>query len=154
MRIPKLTGLIVAGSVLLAACSTTGGAATSPSLSMAAHSKAPDSMAPASMAAGAVTDSDAANLRVSLDELLGEHIILAAKATGAALGGRSEQFAAYGDLLNTNGTDIGAVIGSIYGRRPRTRSTRSGARTTDSSSTTPLASRRRTRRRPTRPSQT
>ena len=67
------------------------------------------------MAAGAVTDSDAANLRVSLDELLGEHIILAAKATGAALGGRSEQFAAYGDLLNTNGTDIGAVIGSIYG---------------------------------------
>jgi hypothetical protein len=115
VRIPKLIGLFVAGAVLLAACSTTGGAATSPSQSMTAHSMAPESMAPGSMAPGAVTDSDAANLRVSLDELLGEHIILAAKATDAALGGRSDQFGAYGELLNTNGTDIGAAIGSIYG---------------------------------------
>ena len=61
------------------------------------------------------TDSAAADLRVQLDHLLGEHIILAAKATGAALGGRTDQFAAYGDLLNTNGTDLGAMIGSVYG---------------------------------------
>jgi hypothetical protein len=74
-------------------------------------SMAPESMAPE----GVVIDSDAANLRVDLDYLLGEHLILAAKATGAALDARSDQFAAYGELLNTNGTDLGAAIGSIYG---------------------------------------
>jgi hypothetical protein len=115
VRITKLIGLLVAGAVLLAACSTTPGATTSSSASMAAQSMATESMAPGSMAPAAVTDSDAANLRVSLDELLGEHIILAAKATDAALGGRNDQFAAYGDLLNTNGTDLGGAIGSIYG---------------------------------------
>jgi len=59
--------------------------------------------------------SDAANLRVNLNYLLGEHLILAAKATDAALGGRTDEFNAYGTLLNTNGTDLGAAIGSIYG---------------------------------------
>ena len=59
--------------------------------------------------------SDAANLRTDLDYLLGEHLILAAKATGAALDGRTDQFGAYGGLLNTNGTDLGAAIGAIYG---------------------------------------
>ena len=59
--------------------------------------------------------TDAANLRTDLDYLLGEHLILAAKATGAALDGRTDQFEAYGGLLNTNGTDLGAAIGSVYG---------------------------------------
>ncbi len=64
---------------------------------------------------GAVTDSPAADLRTKLNLALGEHIILAAKATEAALGGRGDEFAAYGALLNTNGTEIGAMIGSVYG---------------------------------------
>jgi hypothetical protein len=59
--------------------------------------------------------SDAANLRVDLNYLFGEHLILASKATNAALGGRTDEFNAYGGLLNTNGTDIGAAIGSLYG---------------------------------------
>jgi hypothetical protein len=59
--------------------------------------------------------SDAANLRVDLNYLFGEHLILAAKATGSAIGGRTDQFNAYADLLNKNGTDIGAAIGGIYG---------------------------------------
>jgi len=62
-----------------------------------------------------MTDSAAANLRTKLDLALGEHIILASKATGAALGGRNAEFSAYGALLNTNGTDIGAMIGAAYG---------------------------------------
>ncbi|HEV7810526.1 MAG TPA: hypothetical protein VGO64_08000 [Candidatus Limnocylindrales bacterium] len=62
-----------------------------------------------------MTDSGAADLRTKLDLALGEHIIFASKATGAALGGRADEFAAYGDLLNKNGTDIGAMIGSVYG---------------------------------------
>ena len=115
MRILKALPLLLVAVVALAACSN---AATSSSTaqSMTPSSMAPMSMAPESMAPdGVVIDSDAANLRVDLDYLLGEHLILAAKATGAALDGRNDQFAAYGELLNTNGTDLGAAIGSIYG---------------------------------------
>ncbi len=65
---------------------------------------------------GVVTDSAAADLRTKLDLALGEHLIFASKATGAALGGRSDEFAAYGELLNANGTDIGAMLGTVYGR--------------------------------------
>ncbi|MDQ6900623.1 MAG: hypothetical protein M3072_14150 [Candidatus Dormibacteraeota bacterium] len=75
-------------------------------------SSAKPSSAPASVA---VTDSKAADLRTKLNLLLGEHLILASKATGAALGGRSDEFAAYGDALNKNGTDIGAMVGAAYG---------------------------------------
>jgi hypothetical protein len=73
------------------------------------------SMAPASPAAGGAIDSPAADLRTTLNLKLGEHIILAFKATGAALQEEQDQFAAYAKLLNTNGTDIGAMIGSVYG---------------------------------------
>jgi hypothetical protein len=59
--------------------------------------------------------SKAVDLRVGLNQLLQEHLYLASSATGAALGGRSDEFAAAGTALNTNGTDIGAAIGSLYG---------------------------------------
>lgn len=64
-----------------------------------------------------MADSKAADLRVALDNLLGEHVFLAAKATGAALrGGTSDpEFMAYGAKLGTNGTDLGALIGAAYG---------------------------------------
>ncbi|GAC1656484.1 MAG: hypothetical protein NVS9B1_11970 [Candidatus Dormibacteraceae bacterium] len=64
--------------------------------------------------------SAAADVRVKLNYLLGEHIVLASKATGAALGGRNAEFAAYGDLLNKNGNDIGDMIGSVYGDAAKT----------------------------------
>jgi hypothetical protein len=68
-------------------------------------------------ATAVMADSKAADLRVALDNLLGEHIFLAAKATDAALrGGTSDpEFAAYGAKLGTNGTDLGALIGVAYG---------------------------------------
>jgi hypothetical protein len=76
-----------------------------------------ESMAPsASMTASVVTDSPAADLRTKLNLALGEHLILASKATGAALDGRNDEFAAYGSLLNKNGTDIGAMLGTVYGQ--------------------------------------
>ncbi|HYH92016.1 MAG TPA: hypothetical protein VD763_02565 [Candidatus Saccharimonadales bacterium] len=74
------------------------------------------SMAPSPSAGGeVVTDSAAADLRTTLNLKLGEHLILASKATNAALGARNDEFAAYGELLNTNGTDLGEMIGSVYG---------------------------------------
>ena len=122
MRSWKTTSLLLAGAIAVTACSSNAGTSSDPSTEPSAPSStAPESMAPMSPGAshdmGGESDvtSPAATLRTDLDYLLGEHLILAAKATGAALGGRSDQFAAYGGLLNTNGTDLGAAIGSIYG---------------------------------------
>ncbi|MCV0402411.1 MAG: hypothetical protein K5924_01745 [Chloroflexi bacterium] len=124
MRTWKPTSLALAGIMALAACTSSPGDSAEPTAT-AAESTAPESMAPESMAPeeshdmGGMGDditSDAANLRTDLNYLLGEHLILAAKATGAALDARNEQFAAYGDLLNTNGTELGAAVGSIYGQ--------------------------------------
>jgi hypothetical protein len=117
--------LTAAAAVMFAACS--GGAAATTAPRSASPSMAPSdgmmshmpSMAAAPSASGAmtgaVTDSPAADLRTKLNLALGEHIILASKATNAALAGRSDEFAAYGDLLNKNGTDVGTMIGSVYG---------------------------------------
>jgi hypothetical protein len=117
----KPTTLLLGGVFALAACTSDAGASDEPSMgaeSMAPESMGMESMDPAeSMDMGGESDitSPAATLRTDLNYLLGEHLILAAKATGAALDGRGEQFEAYGGLLNTNGTDLGAAIGSIYG---------------------------------------
>jgi len=89
-------------------------AAPSAGTESAAPSAGTESAAP-SAGGDIVTDSPAADLRIKLDLALGEHIILASKATGAALGGRDEEFAAYGDLLNKNGTDLGDMIGAAFG---------------------------------------
>ncbi len=94
-----------AGTVLLAACAKS----TTPSSTPTATAS------PTASAAAVVTDSKAANLRTTVNLLLAEHLSLAVKAVDAALGGRTPEFNAYGDLLNTNGTDIGGLIGQVYG---------------------------------------
>ena len=113
--------LTAAAAVVFTACSS-GGATTAPSTAPTTapvESMAPSmdpSMAPMSpSASAALTDTAAADLRTQLDLKLGAHIIFASKATGAALGGRADEFAAYGNLLNTNGTSLGDMIGSVYG---------------------------------------
>jgi hypothetical protein len=119
----KPTSLLLVGVLALAACTSDPGTSTEPAESMGAESMAPtesmdmESMEPAESmdATGGDINSAAATLRTDLNYLLGEHLILAAKATGAALDGRGEQFEAYGGLLNTNGTELGGAIGSIYG---------------------------------------
>lgn len=63
----------------------------------------------------AATRSPAADFRARLNYLLGEHIMLMVKATGSSLGGRTEEFAAYRDLLDRNGTDLGGMVGSLHG---------------------------------------
>ena len=112
--------LTAAAAIVFTACGG-GGATTAPATSAPTMSAEP-SMAPMTMEPSmapspdaVVTDSAAADLRTALDLKLGEHIIFAAKATGAALDGRADEFAAYGGLLNTNGTDLGEMIGSVYG---------------------------------------
>lgn len=63
--------------------------------------------------------SPAADLRAGMTSLLREHVLLAASATGAALGGRQPQFEAAAGALNapanSNTSDIVGAIGSVYG---------------------------------------
>ncbi len=73
-------------------------------------------MAQASSPNGATSATKAAELRASLNYLLGEHILLASSATGAALAGREAQFKAAAAALDGNSVDISKAIGSVYGQ--------------------------------------
>jgi hypothetical protein len=57
----------------------------------------------------------AATLRTTLNALLGEHVILAAAATGAAFDGRDAEFTAAASALDGNSVDIARAVGSVYG---------------------------------------
>ena len=63
----------------------------------------------------AASATPAASLRVALNSLLGEHVILAAAATGAALDGREAEFKAAAGALDANSVEISKAIGSVYG---------------------------------------
>jgi hypothetical protein len=94
----RLTGILALAAILSAGCATT----TSQPMS---H------MSP--MAATSATK--AAELRTGLNALFGEHVMLAAAATGAALEGREADFKAAAGALDANSVDISKAIGSIYG---------------------------------------
>lgn len=57
----------------------------------------------------------AADLRVALNRLLQEHVVLAAAATGAALGKRDAEFKAAAAALDGNSVDLSKAVGSVYG---------------------------------------
>ena len=60
--------------------------------------------------------SSGGDLRVALNQLLSEHVVLAAAATNAALAGRSEEFEAAASALDKNSIDIAGAIGMVYGK--------------------------------------
>jgi hypothetical protein len=62
----------------------------------------------------------AADLRVSLNHLLAEHVDLAAAATGAALGGRQGEFTAAAAALDGNSIALSQAIGMVYGKDAET----------------------------------
>lgn len=64
----------------------------------------------------AAADSTAtSDLRTTLFKLLGEHVNLAAAATGQALAGNMPAFEGAAKALEGNSNDIAAAIGSVYG---------------------------------------
>lgn len=67
---------------------------------------------PALAAHGSASASD---LRTGYNALLAEHVLLAAAATNAALGGRQAEFEAAAAALDGNSQDIATSIGSVYG---------------------------------------
>jgi len=104
----SVSGLITV-ALLTAGCATStpgemsGGNGHAAAMSAGAMSTAPTSTTPAS------------TLRTTLNALLGEHLILAAAATGAALDGRGAEFKAASATLDANSVDIARAIGSVYG---------------------------------------
>lgn len=63
--------------------------------------------------------SEASDLRAGMTSLLQEHVYLAVSATGAALGGRTDQFnaaaAALNGQTNSNSADVVGAVRSVYG---------------------------------------
>jgi hypothetical protein len=57
----------------------------------------------------------AADLRTTLNATLAEHVYLAAAATGAALGGRTDEFKRAAGALDANSVALSQAIGSVYG---------------------------------------
>jgi hypothetical protein len=88
-----------------------------PGSTMSPGSMAPGSMAPGTtmMATKTAAPKTAAELRTALTLLLNEHVILAASATDAALGGRTDEFNAAAKQLNTNSEALSGTIGAVYG---------------------------------------
>ena len=60
----------------------------------------------------------AADLRVSLNRLLGEHALLAIQATQAGYSGQ-KNFPALGRSLDRNSVELANAIGSVYGKQAR-----------------------------------
>ena len=58
----------------------------------------------------------ASDLRTALNLLLAEHATLAASATGAALGGRPDEFEAAAGALDENSKAIAGAVGLVYGK--------------------------------------
>lgn len=57
----------------------------------------------------------AVDLRVALTTLLGEHVLLASSATGAALDGRDAEFTATVASLDANSVALSELIAAVYG---------------------------------------
>ena len=68
--------------------------------------------------ADADTMSAAADLRVTLDSLLGEHALLAVAATQKGFDGAAD-FEAAAAALDANSVELAEAIGSVYGRSRR-----------------------------------
>ena len=62
----------------------------------------------------AVAQSQAANLRTHLDLLLGEHVMIVAKESAAAVN-HADEYPAYTALLGANATDLATQFGRAYG---------------------------------------
>lgn len=68
-----------------------------------------------SLAIGITTNSQAADLRIRLDLLLGEHVIVIAKQSLAATANSSDEYKGYATLLTVNGSDLSGLMSSAFG---------------------------------------
>jgi hypothetical protein len=79
-----------------------------------AKGKVDDSTTTTTIARG--PDTVAAQFRSKFNGLLAEHVYLASAATGAALGGRTDEFTAASTALDGNSDALTANIGAVFGK--------------------------------------
>jgi hypothetical protein len=103
LRLARPVALIAIVVLAAIACSGSNGSSTA----SGARSGSPG--------AGNPADTKAADLRVRLDLLLGEHVIVIAKSSLAATANRSDEYTGYGNLLTINAGDLSAVMTSAFG---------------------------------------
>ena len=104
----RITGVAAVAVALTTGCTSAMSGSSGMGSSSMEHSKTSMN--------GKTSATKAADLRAGLNYLLGEHIFLAASATGAALGGRDAEFKAAAAALDANSVDISKAIGSVYGQ--------------------------------------
>lgn len=97
-------GFAAAAVVLLAGCA-------------GQHHGASGQASAGGQASAAAARMPVADLRSALERLFGEHAVLAAAATNAALGGRAAEFEAAAAALDANSVDLSKAVGSVYGAR-------------------------------------
>ncbi len=97
----KPVALLLAAAFVAAACSTTSSGTTA---------------SPFLVVSPGDARSKAVDLRVRLDLLLGEQVMVIAKQ-GAAAAAHNDEYTGYATLLTTNGNDIVEVIGSAFGNQ-------------------------------------
>ena len=102
--------VVVAAALGLVACGGDGDddASQSPAPAQTGTTEMSDGMS------DVATDSPAADLRVTLDSLLGEHALLAIAATQKGLDG-DKDFEAAAAALDANSVELSEAIGSVYG---------------------------------------
>src|SRR6266576_1566044 len=70
---------------------------------------------------GVTADSKAADLRARLDTLLGEHVMVIAKASLASAANRADEYKGYATLITLNASDLADVMSSAFGTSAGTR---------------------------------
>jgi hypothetical protein len=108
----KWMGAVTAAAVLAAGCSESTGGGRMGGDATGGRTSGGHAMATTN---GATSSTGAAALRAALNTLLAEHVVLAAAATNAALGGRDAEFKGAAAALDANSTDLAKAIGSVYG---------------------------------------
>jgi hypothetical protein len=102
----RLLALTMVAGMLGVACSSGGSSTTGSGPEPSASAMEPEMV---------TSDTGAAALRTTLNTLLQEHVYLAASATGAALGGRTEEFDAAAATLDESSVALGDAVSSVYG---------------------------------------
>jgi hypothetical protein len=113
-KIPLIVAALAAGVALAAGCGSAGSSGGSMGSSMGSSMMSHSTMT-GSTGRVAVT-SPAADLQVTLDQLLGEHALLAVSATQKGYDG-SPDFAKVAAQLDANSVALSKAIGSIYGAK-------------------------------------
>ena len=110
VRLLRLPALVVVIAMLGAACGD-----DNKDKSASDTKKGEEVTQPAATPAG--PDSPAAQLRAGLTGLLQEHVVLAAAATGAALGGRQGEYSGAYGAVDLNTEALTQSIGTVFGQQ-------------------------------------